>query len=68
MKVTMKEMCEAIEKAKILTKPDGTFWVCVRPDGIIFDCAARWKKFKGQPFTNLIKWLRDAEVAEISKE
>jgi len=22
---TMKEMCEAIEKAKILTKPDGTF-------------------------------------------
>jgi len=68
MKVTMKEMCEAIEKAKILTKPDGTFWVCVRPDGIISDCAALWKKFKGQPFTNLIKWLRDAEVAEISKE
>jgi len=46
----------------------GTCWVCVRPDGIISDCAALWKKFKGQPFTNLIKWLRDAEVAEISKE
>ena len=46
----------------------GTCWVYVDDKGIIRDCAALWKRFRTQSFSNLVKWLGDAKVVEINKK
>ena len=42
----------------------GTCWVEVK-DGTITNTANLWRKFIGQPFSNLTRWLRDAKVVQI---
>lgn len=46
----------------------GTCWVYVDDENVISDCAVLWKKFRGQPLSNLTRWLGDAKVEVIKKE
>lgn len=42
----------------------GTCWVQTKND-VIVDTASLWRKFIGQDFDALLRWLKDAKVEEI---
>ncbi len=44
----------------------GTCWVKIER-GVVKDTSNLWKRFKGQPFGNLVRWLKDATVVKLGK-